>query len=116
MMANEEETVLEYVYPVEGAIFWVDSFVIPAGARHVDNAHRLIDFLLRPKVSAANSEFVGYATPSRKAKALLSPEIADSPVVFPPEEAVLGGEFHRDVGDEAMALMNEYRQKMKTGH
>jgi spermidine/putrescine transport system substrate-binding protein len=115
MMANEEEKILEYVYPVEGANFWVDSFVIPSGAANVENAHKLIDFLTRPENSKANTEFVGYATPSLKAKALLSPELANSPVVFPPESAILVGEFHQDVGDETIALMNEYWQKLKAG-
>ncbi len=115
VMANASEPLLGYVYPKEGATFWIDSFVIPSGAKNVENAHKLINFLLRPEVSKVNTEYVGYATPSIKAKALLSEETATNPVIFPPQESILAGEFFEDIGDELITLMNNYYQKLKAG-
>ncbi len=115
MMANEEDEVLGYVYPKEGAVFWVDSFAIPVGAANVDNAHAFINFLLTAEIAKANAEYTGYSTPNLAAKALLDESLRNNPVVFPPKAAIEAGEFHQDIGDEAIGLMNEYWQKLKAG-
>ncbi|MAC47711.1 extracellular solute-binding protein [Oceanospirillum beijerinckii] len=114
-MAQQEGANLEYVYPTEGAVFWVDSLVIPKGAENVDNAHKFINFLLKADVARANAEYVGYATPNQAAIPLLSDEVRNNPAVFPSQEDINNGEFHHDIGDEASQLMNEYWQKLKTG-
>ncbi|MGL5139025.1 MAG: polyamine ABC transporter substrate-binding protein, partial [Beijerinckiaceae bacterium] len=53
--------VIDYIIPKEGAQMWFDSLVIPKDAPNADNAHKLIDYLLRPDVAAANSNLVEYA-------------------------------------------------------
>jgi ABC-type multidrug transport system fused ATPase/permease subunit len=45
---------LAYTVPSEGSVSWFDFLVIPADAPHPDNAHRFIDFLLRPEVIAGS--------------------------------------------------------------
>jgi len=50
-MARQENPAIEYIYPDEGVILWLDSLVIPGNARHVENAHKFIDFILRPEVA-----------------------------------------------------------------
>ena len=95
-------------------MFWVDSFAIPANAPNIANAHAFINYLLQPEVAKANTEYTGYATPNRAALELLAPEVRDDPTVFAPKAALAAGEFHTDIGDEAIALMNDYWQKLKT--
>ncbi|HEX2726264.1 MAG TPA: polyamine ABC transporter substrate-binding protein, partial [Beijerinckiaceae bacterium] len=51
-----------YVIPREGALMWFDSLAIPADARNVAEAHAFIDYLMRPAVAAANTNFVAYAS------------------------------------------------------
>ena len=114
IMARDEGEELEYVYPDEGAVFWVDSFVIPAGAANVDEAHAFIDFMLRPEIAKACTEYVGYATPNLSAIALLDEETRNDPVIFPPAGIVENGEFQTDVGD-AIALYNKYWEMLKVG-
>lgn len=114
-MAQQEGANLKYVYPTEGAVFWVDSFVIPSGAANVSNAHMFIDFMLRAEVAKTNAEYVGYASPNSAAIPLMSEEVRQNPAVFPPHEAISNGEFHHDIGDDAMKLMTEYWQKLKAG-
>ena len=62
-MAQQENKAITYIYPSEGANFWVDSFVIPAGAENVENAHTFINFMLRPDIAKACVEENGFATP-----------------------------------------------------
>lgn len=114
VMARDEGEDLAYIYPEEGAVFWVDSFAIPAGAANVDEAHAFIDFLLRPEIARACVEYVGYATPNLSAIALLDEETRNDPVIFPPAETVANGEFQTDVG-EAIGLYNRYWEMLKTG-
>ena len=112
--AAQENPAIQYVYPKEGAVFWVDSLAIPAGAENIDNAHAFIDYMLRAEIAKRNTEYVGYATPNKAALPLLSKETRENPVIFPPADVIANGEFHRDIGNEAMQLMNDYWQKLKT--
>jgi spermidine/putrescine transport system substrate-binding protein len=115
IMAQEDNPKIDYIYPEEGAVFWVDSFAIPAGAANVDNAHKFIDFMLRAESAKANIEYVGYAAPNKAALELLDEETRNNPIIFPPASVIEAGEFHYDIGDDAMAIMNDYWQKLKTG-
>lgn len=114
-MAREEMPDLAYIYPKEGASFWIDSFVIPSGAENVENAHKFIDYMLRPEVAKLAVEEIGYATPNLTARGMLDESIRNDPVIFPPAEVVSAGEFQKDIGSRAMELMNSYWEKLKAG-
>ncbi|MBU1190316.1 MAG: extracellular solute-binding protein [Gammaproteobacteria bacterium] len=114
-MAQEENAAIEYVYPSEGAGFWIDNFVIPAGAENVENAHKFLDFMLRPEVAKQAVEEIGYATPNLTARDLLDEETRNNPIIFPSADVVKAGEFQEDIGEEANALMNDYWEKLKSG-
>ena len=114
IMAQEEMPDLDYVYPKEGAIFWVDSFAIPAGSTNVEAAHKFIDFMLRPDIAKLCSEEIGYATPNLKGYELLDEEVRNNKIIFPDAATVANGEFQTDVGD-ALKLYNDYWEKLKTG-
>ena len=58
---------IAYVIPKEGALKWFDLFAIPADAPHPDNAHKFIDFMLRPDIAAANTNYVFYASGNKAA-------------------------------------------------
>jgi len=77
---------IRYVIPREGALMWFDTLAIPADAEHPGNAHLFIDYLLRPDVAAANSNFVYYATANTAALDLLDAELRNDAGIFPPLE------------------------------
>ena len=74
--------------PKEGTIIWFDMYAIPADAPHPDNAHAFINFMMKPEVAAANSNFVHYANSNAAAVALLDPAVRDDPGVYPPPEVM----------------------------
>ena len=74
--------------PREGAVAFVDVMAIPADAKHPGNAHRLIDFLLRPAVIAKISNFVGYANAVSDSLPLLDQEVRENKGIFPPAEVI----------------------------
>ncbi|MFO1126302.1 MAG: extracellular solute-binding protein [Methylocystis sp.] len=77
---------VEYAIPSEGALLWTDTWAIPADARNVDNAHRFLDFVMRPDIAALNTNFIGYANAIPASLADVKPEIKGDPTVYPPEE------------------------------
>ncbi len=70
--------------PREGSQMSIDMLAIPRDAPHPDNAHRFIDYILRPEVIAAITNAVSYPNPNLAAAALVDPEIRDDPGIYPP--------------------------------
>jgi spermidine/putrescine transport system substrate-binding protein len=112
--AHQEDSKLRYVYPKEGAMLWMDNLVIPAGAENVAEAHRLIDFLLRPEIAKIIAEKLTYASPNVEAVKLLPKELREDPIIYPPEEELRKGEYSMDIGS-AVTLYAEYWEKLKAG-
>ncbi len=113
-MASQEFPAIAYIYPKEGAIFWVDSMCIPKNARNKDAAHQFIDFILKPEMAKLICEYVGYAPANRTAMGLMAPELKNNPMIFPDPSVVEKGEFQTDVG-EAILVYERYWEQLKTG-
>lgn len=112
-MANEENPDIKYIYPKEGALVWIDSLVIPKGAKNTENAHTFINYLLQPKVAKAISEEIGYASPNKEAIELLDEATKNNRIIYPNEEDLKNSEFQSDVG-EALEIYEKYWEKLKT--
>ena len=106
---------IRYVIPREGTIIWFDILAIPADAPHPLNAHKLIDFLLRPEIAAANSRATWYATPNRDARALLPPVLREDPMIYPDERTMR--RLHPDLPDPpwVVRLRNRAWVNVKAG-
>jgi spermidine/putrescine transport system substrate-binding protein len=76
---------LAYVLPDEGGLLWGDNFVVPATSAHPAEAQQLIDFLLRPEISATIMNEKGFATVNEAALPFVAPEVAHDATVFPPD-------------------------------
>lgn len=114
VMANDEGlTSLVYKYPTEGAILWMDNFVIPKNAKQVDAAHQFIDYLLRPENAKIVSEQIGYASPNLAARELMDEDVRNNPTIYPSKAVLAKAEFQEDVGDEALQLYQQYWDKLK---
>jgi len=77
---------IRYVIPREGALMWFDTLAIPADAAHPGNAHAFINYLLRPDVAAANSDFVNYATANAAALKLVNEDLRNDAGIYPTPE------------------------------
>ena len=74
---------IRYVIPKEGAMLWVDVLAIPADAPHPENAHRLINHLLRPEVIAKVTESTGFANANAAATHLIPAELRSDTTIYP---------------------------------
>nr|WP_320192117.1 extracellular solute-binding protein [uncultured Desulfobacter sp.] len=113
-MAQQENPAIQYIYPKEGASFWVDSFVIPKGARNPKGAHAFINFMMKPEVAKTCVEEYGYPTPVKRAIALLDANIKGNRTIFPDTKVIQQGEFQNDVG-QAIEIYQKYWEKLRTG-
>ncbi len=106
---------LAYTVQKEGALAWFDLWFIPADAPHPDNAHRFLNYLLRPEVIAAISNETRYAAPNPKALPLILPEVRNDPAVYPPDEIRLN--LHKGVlhGPKTERLRSRLWSRIKTG-
>ncbi|CSC23957.1 spermidine/putrescine ABC transporter substrate-binding protein [Vibrio cholerae] len=111
-MARQEGAPIQIIWPEKGTIFWMDSISIPAGAKNIEAAHKMIDFLLRPENAAKIALEIGYPTPVKTAHDLLPKEFANDPSIYPPQSVIDNGEWQDEVG-EASVLYDEYFQKLK---
>lgn len=74
---------LAYSVPTEGSFFWFDGLLIPADAPHPDNAHRFIDFVLRPKVIGSITNETGYANAVSASNPFVEPDVLGDPAIYP---------------------------------
>nr|WP_321467811.1 extracellular solute-binding protein [uncultured Desulfobulbus sp.] len=113
-IANGENPDIEYIYPPEGFSLWLDSFCIPKGAEHVEEAYKFIDYVLKAKVSAAISESMGYSSPNTEAVALLPEAMKKNSIVNPAPEMVTKGEFLDSLDEKTLKIYEQYWVKLKT--
>jgi putrescine transport system substrate-binding protein len=85
--AREAESPVEIAFrvPREGAQMSIDMLAIPKDAPHPDNAHRFINYILRPEVIAAVTNAVSYPNPNLAATRFVRPAIRDDPGIYPPD-------------------------------
>ena len=83
--ANNGVTV-DYVIPKEGALIFYDMLAIPADAKHVENAHAFINYLMKPEVIAKVSNYVSYASGNKASLPLVDAAIRNNPNIYPTDE------------------------------
>ncbi|MCJ2376583.1 extracellular solute-binding protein [Vibrio sp. ZSDZ34] len=107
--ATQSEGVpLKLVFPKEGGIGWVDNFAISSGAKNVEAAHKMIDFLLRPDIAEQISRDTGYLT----AVAESNEKFKDIPALFPSQQDLDRVEWQDSVGDKTV-IYEEHFMKLK---
>lgn len=98
---------LRYTAPVEGSTLWADGMFIPRDAPHPENAHKFLNYLLRPEVIARVTNFIHYANANIAAAPFVDPEILSDPAAYPDDEA-------RDRLHHRLALApKQERQRMR---
>lgn len=110
--AQQENPAIQYVYPMEGAIFWMDNIVIPSQAENKEAAYAFINFLMEPENQATLVKEIGYAAPNLQALQHLPASIRDSEIIFPPADVKQKGQFLGSVGD-AVGLYERFWMELK---
>jgi len=110
-----KEIDIRFVIPREGALMWFDTLAIPADAPHPGNAHAFIDYLLRPEVAAANSNFVNYATANTAALGQVNEDLRNDAGIYPTPEVKERLQPNLAKSAEFTRLLNRSWTKFVTG-
>ena len=111
--ARQENPNIQFVYPKEGYILWIDCLAIPKNAPHLKEAHAFINFLLDPVNAATIAKIEGHAITNEGGKALLPASIQHDPTIYPSESTLKRAIIQQDVGEATLRLYNEYWQTFK---
>jgi spermidine/putrescine-binding protein len=98
-MAAVEDERIWYAIPKDGGTIWVDNLCIPKSAPSSYTAEAFINYLLRPEVGAAITNYTWYASPNSAAEEFIDAEILEEPAIYPPPDVFAKLEWIEDVGD-----------------
>jgi len=105
----EKET-LVWQLPDEGGMLWTDNMLIPKGAAHKYTAELMIDFVYDPAIAAQIAAWVNYVTPVKGAKEALAetdPELAESPLIFPPDDVLAKVKIFKSLTEDEETAFND---------
>lgn len=75
---------IAFAVPREGTSIWIDVVAIPADASHPDNAHKFLNFLMRPQIMAQITNEIEYANANSGSNKYVKKSIYNDPIVYPP--------------------------------
>lgn len=107
----DENPDIKFVIPKEGTNKWVDSLVIPKGAKHKKEAEQFINFLCDPENALQNVEYIGYQTPNTKAFDMLPQEVKDE---YPTEKELKNTEVLKDLDRKTLLEYNDAWIKVRS--
>jgi len=122
VLAQRENSSIEYVYPTEGAIIWQDNWAIPTGAPHIDAVYAWLNYSNQGDLFYLMLKEFPYTNPNKAALDFAKsadPELykqyMDSPITNTPKDAIENGHRIEDVG-EATTLYDQIWTEVKGGN
>ncbi|WP_326540044.1 polyamine ABC transporter substrate-binding protein [Pseudorhodoferax sp.] len=106
---------IEALIPKNGGLLFFDVMVIPADAPHPDNAHKFINYILRPEVHAGLSNKVFYANPNKESRKFIKPEVSNNPTIFPSDEDMKKMVAPDALGNDLRRTVTRLFTSFKTG-
>ena len=79
---------LDYIIPKEGGGMWFDNMYIPEDAPHRENAYLFLNYMLRPEVIAASTDYIGYANANKSATPLVNLSLTANVAIYPDAETL----------------------------
>ncbi len=103
--AREEGAKIEYAFPEDGYILWMDNVVLLKDAPNRENALAFMNFLLEPENIAAVSEYARYNSGVVGASEFMSAELRDTPELNAPENGK--GQFVIVCDEEVQSIYDQ---------
>lgn len=110
---NQNPDLLGFVIPEEGATMYQEDVCLLASAPNPENAKLFMEFLMRPEVSAMNTERLTNGSVNTAAIDLLPDELKQHPAVNPPAEVRAKLQIFDDV-ERALRLYSRAWDRIKT--
>lgn len=101
--------------PTTGALMFMDTMAIPADAKHPTNAHKFINYILRPEVHASLTNAVTYANPNKAATPFVDAEIRNNKTIFLADADIKNLIAPGNVDNATRRTMTRMFTRFKTG-
>lgn len=88
VMMEENEDLSFFIPETQGFNLFTDCMCIPSCAKEKEAAEIFINFLTDPEISGANMDYICYGSPVSEARQYMEAYIAESEVVYPPQEVL----------------------------
>lgn len=112
---NKLEQNIVALVPKTGGLLFMDTMAITADAAHPSNAHKFINYILRPEVHAGITNAVTYANPNKAATPFVAAEIKNNKTIFLPAEDVAKLIPPGNVDNNTRRTMTRLFTRFKTG-
>ncbi len=109
--ARSEGANIEYAYPKEGYIVWMDNVVLLKDAPNRENALKFMNFLLEPENAAAVTNFAQYTAGVTGTEPFLDDAVKNSPESNPPSGPV--GHFVQACSQDVQELYDAIWTNLK---
>jgi putrescine transport system substrate-binding protein len=106
---------IECLLPITGGVVFMDTMAIPADAPHPGNAHKWINYILRPEVDAGLTNKVFYANPNKASLKFVKPNVANDRTVFPSEQDMKKMGLPGALSNDSRRSMTRIYTTFKTG-
>lgn len=111
--ANQNPDLLGFIIPEEGATMYQEDICLLASAPNPDNAKRFLEFMMRPDISALNTERLTNGSVNTAAIELLPDELKGHPAVNPPADVRENLQIFDDLGRD-LKLYTRAWDRIKT--
>ena len=106
---------IEALLPKTGGLLFFDTMVIPVDAPHPGNAHKFINYIMKPEVHASLTNKVFYANPNKDSKKFVDPNVASNPTVFLSDAELKKMEAPGALNNDTRRSMTRLYTSFKTG-
>ena len=110
--ARNEGANIEYSYPREGLVVWMDNVVLLKDAPNRENALKFMDFLLEPENIAAVTNYARYSAGVEGVDEFLDADLKSQPESVPPADAPAGS-FVEPCDEEVQVVYNQIWTRVK---
>ncbi|MFL9876673.1 extracellular solute-binding protein [Paraburkholderia megapolitana] len=111
--AEEKLPSIKFMYPREGVRFFMDSFVIPANAKNVNEAYAFINWMMKPENIAIASNVQKYEDAISGAEKYMDPKLLANPAVVVPKQDLARLRPFKMCSPAALTLRNRVWTKLK---
>lgn len=98
--AAKSKDKFEYIIPEEGGTFTIDNLVIIKNAKHIDAAHKLINFLISEQAELNKVKTIWAGPVLKTTRALLPKEMQQNQALFPKESTLKKLERVQDLAEK----------------
>ena len=107
---------VDYSLPKEASLMWFDSMAMLKDAPHPEAALAFINYMMDPKVAAANTNYVEYANGNLDSQKYIGKDVFHDTKIYPPQDILLHKLFITTSNDQdTQRIVTRLWTSIKTG-